>query len=302
MLSKYARWIFCLFYFYCLTLHAIETDKKKYNLVICAVFQDESFFMKEWIEYHRLLGVEHFYLYNNLSTDHYQEILAPYIAEGLVDLYDWNVPTGNSQEYMENLQKPVYIQACHQLRETASWIAFIDLDEFIVPTQANDLRDFLKDYEEYAGLTINWQMFGTSGVYSLASDELVSEKFLWKAPSEKYMNQFIKLIVKPEWVVGIHDPHHFQFAEGKFAVNSDKVPLPKDQRGQEVIIDKIRLNHYWFGSLEWFLNHKIPRREKWGVSFPMDQLEYMLDSYNRVYDDAILRFVPVLKQQMSASL
>ena len=41
----------------------------KYYFSICAIFKDESLSIKEWIEYHKLIGVEHFYLYNNNSTD-----------------------------------------------------------------------------------------------------------------------------------------------------------------------------------------------------------------------------------------
>ena len=39
---------------------------KKYKISICGIFKNESCFLKEWIEYHEILGVEHFYLYNNL--------------------------------------------------------------------------------------------------------------------------------------------------------------------------------------------------------------------------------------------
>ena len=51
----------------------------KVYLSITAVLQNEAPYIKEWIEYHRLVGVERFYIYDNESTDNVKEILKPYI-------------------------------------------------------------------------------------------------------------------------------------------------------------------------------------------------------------------------------
>ena len=42
----------------------------KVTLAIAAIFRDEAPYLKEWIEFHRAVGVERFYLFDNLSTDH----------------------------------------------------------------------------------------------------------------------------------------------------------------------------------------------------------------------------------------
>ncbi len=60
--------------------YSTETKENKYSyyLSIGAIFNDEADYLKEWIEYHRLAGpVEHFYLYNNNSQDHYLDVLQP---------------------------------------------------------------------------------------------------------------------------------------------------------------------------------------------------------------------------------
>ena len=38
-------------------------------LSIWALYQDEAPYMREWIEFHRLMGVEHFFLYDHDSAD-----------------------------------------------------------------------------------------------------------------------------------------------------------------------------------------------------------------------------------------
>src|SRR4029077_12293973 len=62
---------------------------KKYNFSICAIFKNEAAYFREWLEYNLLIGVDHFYLYNNGSTDESASILEPYIQKGVVTLIDW---------------------------------------------------------------------------------------------------------------------------------------------------------------------------------------------------------------------
>ena len=64
-------------------------EAKKYNFSICAIFKNEAPYLKEWIEYHLIFGVDHFYLYNVGSHDSFQSILKPYINKGLVTYIDW---------------------------------------------------------------------------------------------------------------------------------------------------------------------------------------------------------------------
>ena len=60
-----------------------------YYLSIATIFRNEAPYLKEWIEYHLMMGVDHFYLYNNMSEDNYLEVLNPYIEHDIVTLVDW---------------------------------------------------------------------------------------------------------------------------------------------------------------------------------------------------------------------
>jgi len=39
----------------------------KYYASICIMVKDEEYYIQEWLEYHRLIGFEHFYIYDNNS-------------------------------------------------------------------------------------------------------------------------------------------------------------------------------------------------------------------------------------------
>ncbi len=54
-----------------------------YDLAVVAIFKDEGKYLREWVDYHLLAGVEHFYLYNNDSSDDYAKVLAPYVENNL---------------------------------------------------------------------------------------------------------------------------------------------------------------------------------------------------------------------------
>ena len=60
---------------------------KKYYISICAIFKNEGHNLKEWIEYHKLIGIDHIYLYNNFSDDNYHETLLQYMNLGVHDNY-----------------------------------------------------------------------------------------------------------------------------------------------------------------------------------------------------------------------
>ncbi len=46
------------------------------------------------------------------------------------------------------------------------WLAFIDSDEFFVmhdTTYAQNINGFMRQYEEYGALAVNWVLLGSSG-------------------------------------------------------------------------------------------------------------------------------------------
>ena len=142
--------------YHCLySLTAPDYVAKKYTVSICAIFRDEGQYLQEWLEYHLLVGVEHFYLYNNFSEDNYQEVLAPYIEQDIVTLIDWPVPQGQMKAYADCVER---------FSSKTNWIGFIDLDEFIVPNHENDIKEFLKHFRNRPLVLIYWLYFTSSGL------------------------------------------------------------------------------------------------------------------------------------------
>ena len=97
-------------------------------------------YLDEWIKYHLIVGFEHFYLYNNFSSDNYQKILKPYIEKGFVTLINWDKVAGQMSAYNNCLER---------FHDESDWILFADADEFIVPIKYDNIKDWLKKYEKF---------------------------------------------------------------------------------------------------------------------------------------------------------
>ena len=117
-----------------------ETSNKKYYISICTVFKDEAKFFNEWIDFHSMIGVDHFYLYNNFSSDNYIEILKPYIESGIVTLIDWPY---------EKAQIQAFEDCYNKYKDETYWLTFIDVDEFFCPYYSDNLYEWISKYEKY---------------------------------------------------------------------------------------------------------------------------------------------------------
>lgn len=145
-----------------------EACEKEYNVSICAIFKNEGQYLKEWLEYHLLIGVDHFFLYNNNSSDNYYDVLKKYIKEDKVTLIDWPYNQAQIEAYYDCIEK---------YRDMSNWIGIIDIDEFVVPRKDNSIKQLLDRYTKYPALLLYWRLFGSSGQIDRERTGLVTEDF-----------------------------------------------------------------------------------------------------------------------------
>ncbi|WP_298068325.1 glycosyltransferase family 92 protein [uncultured Mailhella sp.] len=155
------------YYFYTATHSNYLNKNCKYYLSIVACCKDEGAYIEEWVEYYRLQGVDHFYLYNNNGTDNSKEILKKYIDSGVITWIEW---PGKQQ------QLPIYENAVDTFKYETRWMAIVDLDEFIVPMNKQKLSDVLKTFEYANQILIPWVIYGSSGLKK-KTEGLVIERF-----------------------------------------------------------------------------------------------------------------------------
>jgi glycosyltransferase involved in cell wall biosynthesis len=258
-----------------------------YYLSVVTIFQNETRFLKEWLEYHIMIGVEHFYLLDNNSTDNPLEILKPYIEKNMVSYLLWT-------EEFTTTENNARDQGLMAARVTSKWLAVIDLDEFLVPKCTDDLRLWLKNYEAYSAVVINWQMFGTSGIKIIPENKLMIEVLIKKADENHSNHTHIKSIVQPEHTYMLDNPHYGIYPYG-FAVNPDKNRI--DGPWGEICINDIQINHYCHHDLKFLKEQKLERLNKYRAE-TMENLIHVDNTYSCVIDKSILRFTNQLKINM----
>jgi hypothetical protein len=289
---------YVLILFLILPLHLFSF---KYTLSVCAIFKNEARFLKEWIEYHRLIGVEHFWLYNNNSEDPYEAVLNPYINEGIVDLIEWpsQIKKNDYYDHTYRSQKGAYDHCLGLSRGVSKWVAFIDIDEFIVPKASDNLAQILEErYSHVSGLCVNWQVFGTSHIEELKENELVTEKLVLKGDASLWKNKVPKTILQPLHTLDNDDPHHFNYLENHWAVDTNYKRVNKKGGTKSSLLNIVQINHYWTRDEKFLRNEKCARYEMWGTSKGVLEEAAQL---NKVRDLSIQRFVPRLKERMFAS-
>lgn len=271
-----------------------QIEGRNCNVSICCVFQNEKEWLKEWIEFHKLVGVDHFYLYNNLSTDEYLEILTPYLLIGEVELFDYP-----KKPFTVADQKVIYNHALELSRGHGQWIAAIDTDEFIVPLETKHLCPYLDHFSDNIGsVEINWVTFGTSRVKRLKKGELMIERLILRAPVDASVNVWTKTIARCSATIGWDNAHTCSLKKGfeNFkAISCDVNGIPEN----ESAIAQIRIHHYIWRTEDFFNKVKVPRIKNWDInlfqcSSPFDYIPVT----NSVLDPTMLEFVPRLKESL----
>ena len=279
-------------------LDDVVVKNKPVYLSIACIAKNEGPYIKEWIEYHKLVGVERFYFYDNESGDNTKDVLKPYIDDGSV-VY----------KYVEGYLKqvPVYQDAIYKYKDQTKWMALIDLDEFIVPMEKDTVSEFLMDYESLPGIGVNWLLFDSSGhdKKPTAHGGLVTANYTRVHKNHdaeiifnmsQHTDRHIKSIVNPKRVAYITNPH-FAFYIGNERCFSENGKQIRTSVSAYHSSKKIRINHYHCKSREEYLNKlKIPSAGKnLERKFNEEMLNFTGETDN---DYAIQRFLPRLMDAM----
>lgn len=259
------------------------------SIAICAIFKNEGPYLLEWIGYHKLLGVERFYLYDNRSEDGGSELVRGSKYAHCVTINDWPQRPG---------QLPAYADCIQRFARSVDWLAFIDLDEFLHPLKSNSLHQVLCQprLDKFSALLPAWLMFGTSGFRS-RPDGLVLENYKRRSPLNAQGNRHIKTIVRGDRVLGVgHTPHTFVVRGECCTPAGDRapnVPLQDNPDHSDLVI-----NHYFTKSEEDWSAKRARGRATTTENQYAQGLSGIVDAEAQVVDTRIQRFIPRLRWEL----
>lgn len=130
-----------------------------YGLSIVAIAKNEGSYILEWVSYHKAIGVDHIYIYDNGSTDSTVNVIRKFIDDGYVTLIEYPG---------DKMQLKAYNNAIDTFANNSAYIAFIDCDEFLVAD--GDIKSkvecIFNTNHKVGSVTLNWAMFGSDGYES----------------------------------------------------------------------------------------------------------------------------------------
>lgn len=269
----------------------LDSQSKPKYVSICAMFKNEAPYLKEWIDYHLGIGVDHFYLYDDQSEDNWREILKPYFEKKLVTI--------KSIKSEDNKKKIVYEDFLKTHKNETFWCAFIDLDEFITIRKDNVFQ-VMKNYEKLPAVGANWLMM--SG-HDKETDKVMVSNYC-NDPYDFTHNNVslhIKSIVNPRKTIPIYTgPHHFLFNS---ILCFPEVPSTHDEDGAVISgkstkvdgqpyyfagsdspkFNHIFVRHYWLKNEKQFTERRLNTKRDDNGKIRYKNIEQVKEEY-KLYD------------------
>ena len=244
---------------------------QKHFLSVLTIIKNESAYLPEWLEYYSLLGVDKIYIYDNESNDNTMEILKPYIDSGFVEYTYW---PGQKQ------QLPAYQHCIDTHKFDTTWLAVVDLDEFILPIKHGNIADYLHSLPKSVGqVATPWLFFGSNGHINKPTDLVIAS---YTKAAKKVWNR--KSIINPRLIFS---------AFVHVGVCASKTIYPKK--------DVIRTNHYYCKSWEEYQRRKTRGDVLHGKNFAentFQRADFDKHDMNDIEDTAILTHIPKLTKKL----
>lgn len=212
------------------------------ELHIATPFRNEARYLREWIEFHRIVGVTKFHLYQNRSEDDYMSVLKSYISDGIVELIEWPIEPV--------VQIPAHQDCIARYRGQDIWMAFINCDEFLYSPKYSTVLEALDTFPEtWGGVAVDWTIYGGCGLEKY-DDRPVIERFTWECVHNEVMGRHIKSVVKMDQAYLNPSNHEVLSEKGLFSESGEQVTSPYTSVHNNSIL---RLNHYVTKSREEYM-------------------------------------------------
>jgi hypothetical protein len=256
-----------------------------------AILKNEAPNMAEWLCHHMAIGVDHFFLYDNGSTDDLHEVLKPYADHGVVTAVYFP---------MRGLQRDANNHVVRFFGSTTDWLAYVDIDEFLVPERDERIGDILGRLGDAEQVLVSRKEFCYGG-HRTPPAGLVTEAYREVSvdvPRVGTSEILAKPIIRPAGVarVGIHNA---TTVHGR-TVNTAGQPTSEEAT---VIEDpsyaNLQMNHYYTKSWQEF-QAKRTRATTSTHSFPLPDVPFDIPAQVDHVIDPWLPRTKALMEEMEA--
>lgn len=236
-------------------------------VAICGIFKNEHQLVREWVTYHRWIGVEKFYLFDHGSSPPMLDSIKDLLNENIVEYHYFNTISVEDRAEFSSPQAWVNNKCFQWFGYRHKFIALIDMDEFIVLNdpahlESPNITTFLQPLEEFGGVKLFWRLFGSSGINQTNTDKGALASYLHYIPPSKMSRDlpgfsrnpygYMKSIVNTKYSTGRCDPHGCGLRSPAYYVNGhgENISPEHIEVARNVSWDRIELFHYQLQSAQ----------------------------------------------------
>ena len=259
---------------------------KKHFLSFVSNFKNENLYLKEWLDYHIKVGVDHFYLFNQCGSEESWRILKPYQEQGFVTVHDWTKISSKHEGPTKFFQKDKnhmgYNHTARSYRNQTEWLLKIDLDEFLFMTdETQSIRSWLTHLSKKSIRKIRVPRidFGSNNHLNIPEGEVL-ENFTRR---EESPSNYKDMSNTDYLTSNAHNTSSHRWSYRWFSGGKTIRPDP---------FKELRINHYYTKSKEEYFNRQNIAQ---GRKLSEENFKEIEKRTNQIEDRSILRYLPLDK-------
>lgn len=219
------------------------------GVAVAVIVRNEARHVGEWAEFHARAGVAHVFVYDNGCTDATLPVLQATLGPERCSVIPWAQVFRDARQGREiHNQVLAYAHAARNFGSRFRWMAFIDVDEFLVPKREASLPAALAHLEDCRNLSLPWHMFGRSG-HAMPPQGGVLRNYLRRAAdpmSDVRGIRAFKCVVDPCHLTALRV--HAMETDGSGRTCNDRGEEATErarERREFYSADHVQLNHYY---------------------------------------------------------
>ncbi len=221
----------------------------RHGVAIAFIVRNEAAHIGEWAAFHHRAGIRRFLVYDNGCTDATIPILRETLPPDALVVIPWRQVCTDARMGREiHNQVLAYAHAASNFGGDHRWMAFIDVDEFLIPRRARSIPEALDVLAACRSLSLPWHMFGHAD-HADPPPGGVLRNYLRRAAdpmSERRGVRAFKCLVDPCHLTGLRV--HSMEVDGSGRSCNDRGEAASEadrERPGFYSADTLQLNHYY---------------------------------------------------------
>lgn len=182
------------------------------KILLCCIGRLENAYIKEFVEYYKILGVSNICLFDNNydGEEDFNDVIGDYINNGFVILKNYR--------NRKVCQLAAYDECYRTYGKEYDWIMFFDIDEFMFINNDKTIEEYLSrdEFKNFDMIHVNWLIFGDGGqvrtdgrgiLQRITQPLDVNNKTFYEFPDNFHVKTIIKGgLTNVKWDVTSHTP------------------------------------------------------------------------------------------------